>query len=178
MRYLRNVCTLVVLGALAVRPLAAQLCSTANGNPNTNCSGNVASNLTIPILIRLTIDDTSTTLPSPTETIYNAGQTSTSSTGPVATIKTNNAWTLLVRASTTTWSGSGGARATKPAGDLLWRTSSGSGGAAMSTTNATVASGSRGVSNVVSIFYNTLWTWGSDTPGTYTLTVIFTATSP
>ena len=168
----------LALLALAGRPLSAQLCATANGVANSSCSGNVASSLTIPILIRLTIDDTSTTITAPNQADYDAGHTTTPSTGPVATVKTNNNWTLLVRASSATWTGSGGARATKPAGDLLWRTSSGTGGTAMSTTNVTIGSGTRGASNVVSIFYNTNWTWALDPPGTYTLTVIFPATAP
>jgi len=171
---------LLLLLALVVagHPLAAQLCATANGIANASCSGNVASSLTIPILIRLTIDDTSTTVTPPTEAIYDVGHTTVPSTGPVVTIKTNNNWTLLIRAGAATWTGTGGARATKPAGDLLWRTSSGTGGTALTTSNLTVTSGSRGATNSVSFFYNTNWTWGTDTPGTYSLAVIFTATAP
>lgn len=160
------------------RPLAAQLCSTANGVANASCSVNVASSLTIPILIRLTIDDTSTTLVAPTAADYTAGQTTTGATGPVVTIKTNNNWTLLVAATSALWTGTGGARANKPVGDLLWATTSGGSYAAMTTSNATVSFGTRGSSNVTTLFYKTNWNWTLDTPGTYTLTVIFTATAP
>lgn len=169
----------VLLLIAAARSLAAQqVCTTTNGVANTSCSGNVASSLTIPILIRLTIDDTSTTFIPPTAADYTAGQTSTASTGPVVTIKTNNSWTLLVRATAATWTGSGGARATKPVGDLLWATTSGGAYTAMTAVNVTVATGTRGVANVTTIFYKQNWTWNLDTPGTYTLTVVFTATAP
>ena len=168
----------LLASALAV-PAAAQItiCSTPNGSANASCTGNVASSLTIPILLRLTIDDTSTTITPPTETDYNNLQ-SGAITGPVATVKTNNSWTLLVRATAATWTGTGGASATKAVGDLLWSTASGGTYTAMSTTNATAATGTRGVANVASIFYKVKWTWATDKPGTYTLTVIFTATAP
>ena len=167
---------LLIAGA---RPLAAQtICSTPNGSANTSCSGNVASSLTIPIILRLTLDDTSSTITSPTSADYTAGQTSSASTGPVATIRSNNNWTLLVRASAAVWTGTGGARATKPAGDLLWSKTSGGSYTALTTTNVTVATGTRGSSNVTTLFYKTNWAWNLDTPGTYTLTVIYTATAP
>jgi len=163
--------------ALFARPALAQTsCQTPNGATGT-CSINVASSLTIGTLLRLTIDDTSTTLTTPTEAIYDAGNTV--STGPVATIKTNGNWTLLVRATAATWTASGaGARANKPVGDLQWGTVVGGPFTAMTTTNATVANGTRGAANVTSMFYQVLWSWPNDTPGTYTLTVVFTATSP
>ena len=176
MRHLLLVLSLVVSAATSA---AAQItiCSTANGSANASCSGNVATSLTIPILIRLTIDDTSTTITPPTLTDYTNGVTSPI-TGPVATVKTNNNWTLLVRATAATWTGTGGARATKPVGDLLWSTTSGGSYVPMTTTNATVATGARGSANATTLFYKVNWTWGTDTPGTYSLTVIYTATAP
>ena len=131
---------LLTLGAVLVLvgPAQAQTCSTPNGAAAGTCSVNLASSLTIGTLLRLTIDDTSTALTTPTEAIYDAGNTV--STGPVATIKTNGNWTLLVRATAATWTATGaGARAAKPVGDLKWGRAVGGPFTAMTTTNATVA---------------------------------------
>lgn len=166
---------LVFIIALGTTRLEGQ-CSTPNGAASGSCSSNIASSLTIPLLIRMTVSDTSTTLTAPTESDYDLTQTSLSSPGPVVTIKTNNPWTLLVRATSATWTGTGGARATKPVGDLLW--SIGSGYNAMTTSDASVATGTRGSANTRTFTYKTNWAWDTDTPGTYTLTVIFTATAP
>ncbi|MEO6067911.1 MAG: hypothetical protein ABJB33_04450 [Gemmatimonadota bacterium] len=174
---MRRLLLVACLGACLARPVGAQTCSTPNGVANGSCSVNVASSLTIPTLLRLTIDDTSTALTTPTEAIYDAG--TTVSTGPVATIKTNGSWTVLVRATAATWTASGaGARTNKPVGDLAWGKLVGGPFIPMTTTNATVATGTRGASNVTSMFYQVAWSWPNDTPGTYTITVVFTATSP
>lgn len=170
---------LLILGALVALTgtAQAQSCSTPNGAASGTCSVNLASNLTIGTLLRLTIDDTSTTLTTPTEAIYDAGNTV--SAGPIATIKTNGNWTLLVRAATATWTATGvGARANKPVGDLKWGNTVGGPFTPMTTTDATVATGTLGVAHVTSMFYQVLWSWPTDSPGTYTLTVVFTATSP
>lgn len=158
-------------------PLVAQNCQTPNGaNPGT-CSINVASSLTIPTLLRVSIDDTTTSLTTPTEAIYNSG--TVVSSGPVVTIKTNSPWTLLIRGAAATWTGIGaGARANKPVGDLGWNLTGVGAFTPMSTVNATVASGTRGAAHVQSLFYQVNWSWPLDTPGTYSLSVIFTVTSP
>jgi hypothetical protein len=175
-RAVKRLPALLVLAALAAAPAAAQNCQTPNGATGT-CSLNVASSLTIPTLLRLSIDDTTTALTVPTETIYDAGTIVTA--GPIITLKTNNNWTLLVRAAAANWTGSGvGARANKPAGDLAWGTGVGGPFTALTTISTTVATGTRGASNVRSMYYRVAWSWPLDTPGTYTLVVIYTATSP
>lgn len=171
---------LLLLGlALALAPgrsLNAQLCATANGTTNGSCTGNVATSLTIPTIVRLTISDP-TTLTPPTEAIYTAGSVVT--TGPLATIKTNTTWSLTVRATTTTWNAVGAnARANKPVGDLLWGLNSGGPFTAMTTTATTVTSGTRGAANNVQLYYRTLWNISLDGPGTYSLTVSYTVTAP
>jgi hypothetical protein len=155
---------------------AAQNCQTANSS-NGNCSLSVAASLTLPTIIRLTLDDTTTDLTTPTEAIYDAGSVVTS--GPVATIKTNANWTLSVRATSAVWTATGAqARLSKPASDLAWGTSPGGPFTALTTSDATVASGTRGASNVTTIHYRTAWDLGLDGPGNYSLTMVFTATAP
>lgn len=171
---MRRILIAGLAGLLAATPVAAQNCQTPNGAAGT-CSINVASSLTIPTLLRLSIDDTTTSLTTPTEAIFNTGSVTTA--GPVITIKTNNSWTLLVRAAAATWTGVGaGVRANKPVGDLAW--DRGLGFTTMTTADASVATGTRGASNVTSMSYRVNWSWPLDTPGTYSLLVVYTVTSP
>lgn len=165
----------VAAALTAPRASLAQSCQTANGSTGT-CSINVSSSLTIPTIIRLTVNDT-TTLSSPTDAIYTTG--SVVNTGPTATIRSNTTWTLTVAAAAATWTATGaGARVNKPAGDLQWSTSAGGPFVPMTTSVATVATGSRGSSNAQQLYYKTLWNILVDGPGTYTLTLIYTATAP
>ncbi|HWA40075.1 MAG TPA: hypothetical protein VG712_00590 [Gemmatimonadales bacterium] len=168
---------LLALAGVCPAAAAAQNCNTPNGQANASCSVNISSSLTIPLLFRLTIDDTSSTITPPTPADYDAGSAVTA--GPNVTIKTNGNWTLLVRATTATWTASGvGARANKPVGDLRWGTSPGGPFTAMTTANVSIATGTRGAANLRTMYYQVIWSWPLDTPGTYRLTVVYTATSP
>lgn len=169
----------LLLLALFIAPagrVLAQNCQTPNG-ANGTCTLNVASSLTIPTVIRLTIDDTTTALTTPTEVIFNTG--TASSAGPSITVQSNSPWTLYVRAGAATWTGVGAvARVNKPAGDLGWNITGGASYATMTTVDATVKSGTRTASDVTQIYYQVNWSWPLDTPGTYSLVVQYTVTSP
>jgi hypothetical protein len=156
------------------RPAAAQSCMYTG--TNGSCSINVTSSLTVARLLRLTISDTSTAAPAPTEADYDIGYQQFAPLN--ATVKTNGTWSLGIRATTATWTASGGARANKPVGDLQRATAAGGPYAAVTTTNTTMVTGTAGAANVVTMFYRILWSYTVDTPGTYRLTVIYTLTAP
>jgi len=169
-----------LLGALLAtaafaRPAAAQNCMYTG--TNGSCSINLTSSITVARLLRLTINDTSTTAPAPTEADYDLGY---QQFAPLtATVKTNGTWSLGIRATAATWTASGGARANKPVGDLRWSTSAGGSFTAMTTTNTTFfPSGTATAGTVVPMFYRILWSYTNDLPGTYRLTVIYTLTAP
>jgi hypothetical protein len=62
---------------------------------------------------------------------------------------------------------------------LTWSTSAGGTFAGLTTTPATVQSiPATGGSAPVNLFYKTLYSWGADTPGNYSLTVVFTLAAP
>ena len=169
----------LLLGALLataayVRPATAQNCMYTG--TNGSCSINLTSSITVARLLRLTISDTSTAAPATTEADYDLGY---QQFAPLtATVKTNGTWSLGIRATTATWTGSGGARVNKPVGDLLRATAGGGPYVAVTTTNATMVSGTAGSANLVTMFYRILWSYSVDTPGTYGLTVIYTLTAP
>lgn len=165
--------TLFAIAALS-SPAAAQNCQYTG--VNGSCSINLTSSLTVARLLRITIDDSSTAAPSPTEAEYDAGFQQFAPLN--ATVKTNGTWSLGIRATTATWTASGGARATKPVGDLQRAIAAGGPYVAVTTTNTTMVSGTAGAANLVPLFYRILWSYTVDTPGTYRLTVIYTLTAP
>src|SRR5207247_1838280 len=74
-----------------------------------------------------------------------------------------------------TW---GWARRNRPAADLQWGTAVGGPFAAWSVTPATAKSGSATAGTPTSIFFQTMYSWGLDTPGAYSLPVVFTLLAP
>jgi hypothetical protein len=164
--------------ALVATTAQAQTVSTT-ANPGSVTS---YATVTVPTLLKLTIDDTSSTIPAPTATDFDNGF-SDAGTLVNATVKSNKAWTLSIKGGAATWTGTGGASATKAVGDLHWSTSGPGAGTALTTSNATLASGASGTTGGASgqsfaIDYRILWSYSSDTPGTYTIPVIFTAAAP
>lgn len=134
--------------------------------------------VTAPTILRLSINDTSTAVTAPVEADFDAGFQDVA--GAVsATVKSNRGWTLKIKGGAATWTGTGGARLNKPVGDLLWGTVSPA-ATAMTAVDANVAAPSlTGTSGATSnINYRILWGYANDTPGTYSIPVVFTLTSP
>ncbi len=151
---------------------SAQTCS---GNP---CSVTNAASVTVGTVLKLSLSSTSTTLTSPDTTSFNQGHQDDLS-ALTATVKSNRAWSLKISGATATWGSSGlGARANKPVGDLAWSVTGGAPFNALTTsaTNIASAGGTSGTASTVS--YRTAWDYTLDTPGTYTMDVVFTATAP
>lgn len=138
--------------------------------------------VTVNTILKLTINDTSTAISSPVEADFDAGFQDVGA-AVTATVKSNKAWTLSIKGGAATWTGTGGAQASKAVGDLRWRTGGAAPGTALTTSNATINSGATGTSGGASgqgttVSYDIVWSYASDTPGTYTIPVIFTAAAP
>lgn len=153
------------------------------GAGTCNTSGN--ANVTIPRVVRMTTNQPTTTLATPTAANYDAGFAAT--TGPLLTMQSNAGHSVLVRSSATTFTATGGTpgpdapRAAKPAADLrVDTTATFPNNWAMSTTNRTVRTRATAATTPVSVtlFYRLLLSWTLDTPGTYTIPIIITLTSP
>lgn len=171
---------LVLLLALAPT-LQAQSNCTSTPAPCSTASGTLLINFTIGRALQLTVTPTATSLTTPTPAHYNAGFAAT--TGPTASIKSNAPWTLGISAGAATWTAvstqSEPARTNKPASDLTWSTSSSGPFVALSTTAVTFASGNATAGAIAaSLFYRTLYSWALDTPGDYSLQIVFTLTAP
>jgi hypothetical protein len=132
-------------------------------------------------VVRLQVSAGSTSLTAPTPTDFDAGFNAT--TGPTFTVSANAAWSLYVRASSAFWTATNTspgapARTTKPAADLQWSTASNGTFLGLTTTDATLVTGTATASTVTTLFLRTLYGWTLDTPGNYSLTVVLTLTAP
>ncbi len=146
------------------------------GNP---CSVTNTASVTVGTVLSLTLSSGATLLTAPSQTSYDNGFQDDLA-ALTATVKANRGWTLSVKSSGASWTPSGaGARVAKPAADLQWSTSGGAPFTALTTSNAGLGTSASGTASVVeTISYRTLWDYTLDTPGTYSLDVVFTVTAP
>ena len=173
--------TFAAVAAVAwANPSAAAAQCTASGAP-ANCTQLGSVSMTAGRVVRLQVSAGSTALTAPTPADFDAGLNATS--GPTFTVSANAPWTLSLRASSAFWSAintspGAPARTTKPAADLKWSTASNGTFTALTTTDVTLVSGAATASNATNLFFQTLYNWTLDTPGSYTLTVVLTLTAP
>ncbi len=173
--------------------LAAMVLGTAVGASQANaqsCSGNAGTcNLTntaqviVPALVKLGMSGLTTSLTAPTADAVDAG-TSIDDAGPTFTVKSNRSWTLNLKSGRAQyWDLNGSAGTTKSISDLTWSATSGSGYAAITSTDALLKSGgSATVAGAAAVYFRTLYTGGladpSNAPGTYSLPIVFTLSAP
>jgi len=185
----RRIATLLALCLAAnATPAAAQAvtsCSVvgAAGKCSPTVSLDKPGTMVNPALLALTVSPSSSPLSplSLTATIGDmdvaAGLSTT--TTVTLTVQANRNWTAQVSGATAVWSGSAGAWTAKPVSDLLWSTTSGGSGTAMSVTPATALTGTPGAGGSgTPLYFRPVVHWLTDTPGVYTMNVVFTLTSP
>lgn len=172
---------LVLLGCLSLPAnLAAQTQCIASAAPCSTAAGALQITITIGTTFDLSLSAATTDLPTPNTAEYGAGFAATD--GPVATIRSNAPWALAISALTPTWSAVGTQAETprpdKPASDLSWATSAAGPFTDLSTAPVQVTSGAPTVGMTVPLFYRTRYQWALDTPGNYSLQIVFTIAAP
>jgi hypothetical protein len=165
--------------ALGSVPLAAQNCTTAAGIPQSCSPSALTFSFTARRTLNATFTPTVVNFGNPTANDYNQGFTEAAP--QVISISANSAWTLTLRSSATNWTAVGtGARAAKPRTDLLWSV----GGSFVSVPGTTAAtsvslgSGSATDATIINLTYRVNWSWTLDTPGQYTIALIYLFTAP
>lgn len=166
--------------ALSIVAIDASAQCTASGSP-ASCGQPGTVSMTPGRVVRLQMSAGSTSLTAPTPADFDAGFNSTS--GPTLTVSANAAWTLHIRAASSTWTATNtasgvAARANKPVGDLKWNTTSGGSFTALSASDASLVTGSATASSATTLYFETLYDWSLDTPGNYSLSIVLTLTSP
>jgi hypothetical protein len=141
-----------------------------------SCTVTNTASATVNTVARLTLDANTTDLGTPAEADFTAGHKDAA--GPTATVLSNTGWTVSVVGNTSLFGSTGaGARANKPASDLLWGTTVGTYGNNAGTAG-TLFNGAGTAGSSQQAFYRTNWSFSLDTPGTYTLVVNYTLSEP
>lgn len=168
----------ILVAVLGSRELRAQ-CSASGAPGSCDLPGSVS--MTAPRIVRLQVSAGSTALTTPTPADFDAGHNST--TGPTLTVSANSPWMLQLHASAAVWTATNTspgapARVNKPAGDLQWSTSAGGPFNALTTADATLVSGPATPASATTLYFQTVYDWILDTPGSYSLSVVLTLTAP
>ncbi|MFN2601629.1 MAG: hypothetical protein ABR582_02605 [Gemmatimonadaceae bacterium] len=172
------VAAMIVGSAVSSLPAAAQ-CSGSD-----SCSTTNTASVTVGALVKLEMDASTTTLTPPTVSDLAAGYVA--DVGPSFVVHANQDWTMSIKAAAsnpTNWSYVGSKSGVKPIGDLTWATDAGGSFAALTSSNATVASDAASTDDTaVSLFFRTVYSSdysaAKNRPGVYSLPVVFTLSAP
>jgi len=171
---------------LAAHTAVAQTSCSVNGQ-NGKCSPDVSlstpGTMTNPALLKLTVSPTSSPLSplSVTATMSDMDVAAGLATPtPVSfTVQGNRAWSVQISGAAATWTASSGAWTSKPVSDLRWSLSSTGATTAMSVTPTTVTTGAATAGSAsTTVYLRPAVHWATDLPGTYTIGVVFTMTTP
>jgi len=177
--YLRGM--VLALGAALTLPVAARGQACTAPIPVGTCTATTSTTLTVGLVLQLTLSSTTTTLAGPALSDYDAGFVANQ--GPTAIVSSNRPWRLQLSAAAPTWTATStqpgvAARPNKPAADLEWSTAAGGPFTALTTVPVTAVSGAAAAVATTDFHYHTLYNWTVDTPGSYSLIVVFTIVSP
>ncbi len=178
---------LAVVGAVLVASAARAQTSCSVSGQSGKCSPDVVlanpGTMTNPALLTLTVSPTSSPLSplSVTATMTDmdvaAGLATPASVS--FSVQGNRAWSVQISGAAATWTASTGAWSSKPVSDLRWSPFSTGATTAMSLTPVTVTSGSATAgSTSTTVYLRPAVHWATDLPGTYTIGVTFTLTTP
>ena len=186
------------MGARSLVPLFVGLALTsAQSSAQTSCSiaganGKCTPDVVLanpgtminPALLTLTVSPTSSPLsPLSVTAAMSDMEVAAGIATPVSvsfSVRGNRAWSVQVSGAAATWTASGtGAWASKPVSDLRWSLSSTGATTAMSLTPAAVTSGAATAGSAsTTVYLRPAVHWATDKPGTYTIGVVFTMTTP
>lgn len=172
--------------------LAAMVLGTALGSSQANaqgcigvgsCNATNTASVSVGALVKLDMSSATTSLTAPTADDIDAGAV-LQDAGPSFTIKANRSWTLKIKSgNATNWTYAGSNSGVKPIGDLAWATAAGGTYTAITSSDATFASGASATNNAsAAAFFRTTWSndfsSASNAEGTYSLPIVFTLSAP
>ncbi len=165
--------------ALAAGPAGAQ--GTCNVNFRASCnvgaSATAAMNLTIPAVVRLSAPAATLALPAATATEFTAGF-GTALSVPL-TLRANTTWSVTLRATAATWTGTGPlARTNKPAADLQWGLAAAGPFTDVTTGGTGISAGAATAGQTIPLHLRVRYAWTLDRPGSYSLPLQLTITAP
>lgn len=166
---------------------SAQTCTTAaigtgSSGPKSCAVGPItgqnATGFVAPTLMQLIVSPT-TFSDTPTLADLEAGRTESQTM--TLQVAANRSWRIEA-SGPATFTGTGSlARQNKPVSDVRWSTVTSGAGTTLTTSGATITSGSAGPasgSNITTLYWWTNLSWTGDPPGSYSLAVTLTLTAP
>ena len=175
-RRLAIIVSTVLVTAAAVPSAHAQAtCGATGAAPSCSPAGTQITT-TVQRIVFLSITNPSVSLTAPTNTDFAAGGTTTKTDlgAQVITVRANSAWTLNVQGAA--WTGTG--NNAKAVGDLEYTKNAGTSWTTMTTSAVALTTGTATAGANTTVGYRTTWALVSDTPGTYTMALTFTLSSP
>lgn len=148
-----------------------------------SCNATNTASVSVGALVKLDMSSATTSLTAPSADDLDAGAV-LQDAGPSFTIKANRSWTMKIKSgNATNWTYVGSNSGVKPIGDLAWATAAGGTYTAITSSDATFASGASATNNgSAAAFFRTTWSndfsSASNAEGTYSLPIVFTLSAP
>jgi hypothetical protein len=179
-RCARPLSVLLALAALS-SAARAQNCQAPFGAPQS-CTTGITFQFTALRTVQVVVTPTTVNFGTPTSADFNQGFMQAPAAQAVA-VNANTPWTITIRGTAATWTNVGaGSNAAKPLSDLRWATAPAGPYSATPGPGAgsavQIASGNATDLATVNVYYRSVWSWASDTPGTYTIPITFLITAP
>lgn len=150
-------------------------CTGSGSSIGAGCQVTNTVSSTVPYVARLILSHNNTTLTAPTA--VNFGTTAGVDNANALTLDVRSNVTYLVTASAATPNFTGGA-GTKLSSSITYTTDGGSNYKVLAGAGSSVGSGAATNNDPYTIGYKTLYNWTVDVPGTYSLVINYTLTTP
>jgi hypothetical protein len=183
MRMLTRSTPLALLALFLAAESQAQTCTNA-GAASATCSVVATATAVVQHVVSLDVGSTALALSGISDiSAYNAGGIATTSDVNLEniTVRANRTWTLSVMGNSATWAFTSAGGTTDPGkavGDLGWSTTGSAPYTALTTSTATVSTGSATNSTVIPMSYQTSYDLTTDVPGSYSMGLTFTISAP
>ncbi|HVT39053.1 MAG TPA: hypothetical protein VHE78_08405 [Gemmatimonadaceae bacterium] len=174
-RFSMSSLTAVVMAAATATVQAQATCGATGAAPSCSPAG-VQVTTTVQRIVFLSITPASFTLTAPTNADFVASGTTTKVDlgAHVATVRANAAWTLTIQGAA--WTGTG--NNAKAVADLEYTKNGGTSYTTTTTSAVSLTTGAASGGTTVTVGYRTTWTLATDSPGTYTMPLTYTLSSP
>lgn len=156
----------------------AQTLANCTGDAAAHAAGCVVSNTVssaVPFVARMTLSSATTTLTAPQAADFGTTAGVLTPSALTLTVNANAAYKITAQAAQANFSGGS---TNKPAGDLTYNVNGSSTYLTLDVASTLISTTAATAATVYTIGYKTLYNWTVDTPGTYTLPLNYTLTSP
>lgn len=165
---------LAVASTAQAQAVTQQCTGTATGIA-AGCSVTNTVTSTVPYIARLILSQAATSLAAPTAADFGTAAGVVTPAAVTLEVRSNSKYTVTAAAAAANFSGGSG---NKLASSLTFTTDASTYAPVAGTGSTVGSSASATASTIYTIGYKTLYDWTIDTPGAYTLGIVYTLTAP